>query len=102
MFSPRRGFTTTKAQTLIYDAWEAEGVQASFAFVKKLAKRFLFRRRLLAIADLYQRFWKGSRQGAGNLRACAHMCTFAGQEFWKEEIRWGGWIIALSYVAIMD
>jgi hypothetical protein len=42
MFSPRRGFTTTKAQTLIYDAWEAEGVQDKFRLCEEARETLPF------------------------------------------------------------
>jgi tetratricopeptide (TPR) repeat protein len=60
MISARRRFhDDEKAQTLIYDAWEAEGVQAKFRLCERALERFPFSVDAYnCIADLYQRFWK--------------------------------------------
>jgi tetratricopeptide (TPR) repeat protein len=60
MFSARVRFDEDeKAKMLIFDAWEAEGVQAKFRLCERALERFPFSVDAYnCIADLYQRFWK--------------------------------------------
>jgi tetratricopeptide (TPR) repeat protein len=60
MFSARRRFhDDAAAQTLIYDAWEAQGVQEKFRLCERALARFPFSVDAYnCIGDLYRRFWK--------------------------------------------
>jgi hypothetical protein len=92
MFSPRvRYDKDEEAQHLIYDAWEAEGVQAKFRLCERALEIFPFSVDAYnCIADLYQRFWKDLDKAQGAYEH-ALKCTLL---VWprileEEELSWG-------------
>ena len=92
MINARRRFhDDEKAQTLIYDAWEAEGAQAKFRLCERALERFPFSVDAYnCIADLYQRFWKDldkAQVAYDNALTCALLLWPAILE--EENIPWG-------------